>query len=391
MTAPDLVKRVPPLLTKSGELVTTSLPATVSDVRKHFLERYYEIDQALVGVSPIVPEALVSHLLKTKKDSALKVKYEPGDKITNMEGAMHTVVVPIAPNVLMFGDHRWESEHRVPLFPTKNGHLQARPVIISALVQPDFEDRSVLFDLIRLGQNEVGEPLHAGWLPASAKNKASPTFCANYENSLKKHMIYHFTAAKSLPDDATVLTKEELISRIRDGQREGLFYRSHGSVLSIEMLLNIVYEQQRIEHKLLDEMCPNGYVYTWDPPAIFARTIDSDILDEIWAAALLRLSFTHLKLLAFNDWNNASIIVRLTLGMHIPVVAKGSLFRGRNQEYLPPKQMLDCALVLHNNSDAFGQNVETEVEFTSLDGALGAKSSLAAHVHRAREFDAIYL
>lgn len=391
MTAPELARRMPSLLTKSGELVTTSLPATVSDVRKHFLERYYEVDQAVVGVSPIVPQALVSHLLSTKKDGALKVKYETGDSITNMEGAMHTVVVPIAPHVLIFGDHRYENEHRVPLFPAKNGHLQARPVIISALVQPDFENHSVLFDLIKLDRNAVGEPLEDNWQPASAEKKANPKFYIEYEKSLKQHMIYHFTAAKALPSNAVALSKEDLIARIREGQREGLFYKTHGSLLSIEMLLNIVYEQQRVEHKLLHELCPNGYAYTWDPPAIFAKTIDSDILDEVWAAAMLRLTPTRLKLLAFNDWNNANIIVRLTLAMHVPVVAKGSLFLGHNQSYLPPKQLRDCALVLHSNSDAFGQNVETEVEFTSLDGALGAKSSLAAHLHRAHKFPAIYL
>lgn len=388
----DFAKRLPSLITKSGDLVVTAVPVTVSDVRKHYLERLFEVEQAVVGVSKAIPSALVRHLLQTKKDGALKVKYEYGDSITNMEGAMHTLVVPVAPQVLMFGDHRWVGNHQVSLFPAKNGFLQARPVIASALVQPDFETHHVLHSLIRLtGELIEGRPLSSDWEPASRQEKLNRAFRETYEAQLKSHMVSHFTASKSLPATATPSKKQHVISRIRDGHYENLFYESYGAVLSIEMLYNIVCEQQRIEHQLIDYISPNGYIYTWDPPAIFAKTIDADILDELWAAAILKIKTQNLRMIAFNDWNNPSMITGLTLSMHVPVVAKATLFKGHNTTYSPPTHFHDCALVLHNNSDAFGQNVETEIEFTSLDGALGAKSTLAAQVHRSREFDVLYI
>ena len=42
------------------------------------------------------------------------------------------------------------------------------------------------------------------------------------------------------------------------------------------------------------------------------------------------------------------------------------------------------ALVLHNNSDAFGQNIETEGP-SSLDGVIGSYSDAACHLERNRE------
>lgn len=41
------------------------------------------------------------------------------------------------------------------------------------------------------------------------------------------------------------------------------------------------------------------------------------------------------------------------------------------------------ALVLHNNSDAFGQNIETEGE-TSMDGVIGYNSDAAVQLERGR-------
>lgn len=46
--------------------------------------------------------------------------------------------------------------------------------------------------------------------------------------------------------------------------------------------------------------------------------------------------------------------------------------------------MKGTTLVLHNNSDGFGQNIETE-GVSSLDGALGVYSSAAAGLHRKRK------
>ena len=42
-------------------------------------------------------------------------------------------------------------------------------------------------------------------------------------------------------------------------------------------------------------------------------------------------------------------------------------------------------LVIHNNSDGFGQNIETEGMVGSLDGAIGSSSSAAASLERNRK------
>ncbi|KZV96852.1 hypothetical protein EXIGLDRAFT_399843 [Exidia glandulosa HHB12029] len=62
-----------------------------------------------------------------------------------------------------------------------------------------------------------------------------------------------------------------------------------------------------------------------------------------------------------------------------------SLFRGgaNGRRYTPTHEgMCGALLVLHNNSDGFGQNIETEGPGSSLNGAIGCASSAAASLHR---------
>jgi hypothetical protein len=55
------------------------------------------------------------HLMQRKKSSAIGVKFETHclDKITDMEGALHTFVTPIVPYCEMVGDYRFEGMHGV--------------------------------------------------------------------------------------------------------------------------------------------------------------------------------------------------------------------------------------------------------------------------------------
>jgi hypothetical protein len=63
------------------------------------------------------------------------------------------------------------------------------------------------------------------------------------------------------------------------------------------------------------------------------------------------------------------------------IVAKKELFPPPRSNYLGPE---NCALVLHNNADAFGQNIESE-RATSLDGVIGYYSDAACVLHRKRQ------
>jgi hypothetical protein len=50
----------------------------------------------IISKSHFVSNKMAEHLMKNKKYLALGVKYQYGDLITNMEGALHTFVTPIS-------------------------------------------------------------------------------------------------------------------------------------------------------------------------------------------------------------------------------------------------------------------------------------------------------
>jgi len=105
-------------------------------------------------------------------------------------------------------------------------------------------------------------------------------------------------------------------------------------------------------------------------------------------------AFPHLRVLAFNDYRDAAGLALLRRVFsapahragHVRVVSKASLFdwspaaAGGAAQYSGPPS---AALVLHNNSDAFGQNIETE-GMSSMDGVLGCCSDAAVIVRRER-------
>ena len=67
--------------------------------------------------------------------------------------------------------------------------------------------------------------------------------------------------------------------------------------------------------------------------------------------------------------------------------SKSSLFAGPRNTYDPKgiEGGEEAWLVIHNNSDAFGQNIETEGSSGSMDGAIGANSSASATLERRRK------
>jgi hypothetical protein len=66
---------------------------------------------------------------------------------------------------------------------------------------------------------------------------------------------------------------------------------------------------------------------------------------------------------------------------------KDDLFSGKTGAglYNPPMDARGAMLVIHNNSDAFGQNIETEPSGGSLDGVVGEYSSASASLMRDRK------
>jgi hypothetical protein len=394
----------------SSTLVTTPV-STGSDPRFFHLSRVQDVPPPVISASEFVPRALVTHLMRNKKDSAIAVKYRSGDKITNMEGALHTFITPIV-RILMFGDYVFRGSHGVSEFTDDNGKQRAREVLMSALVQMDFENRHVMLAVSKLETDAIyGEKLKEPYEVMSVRDKRDATKRTEYDLKLRKHMIAHLTQDSYLPSRASVhgirmsrtdslrLLENYIMSPTPNPQELiGKYTKINNSsddVVSLELLVNAAMDQLRNELSALEILAPQGYIYTYDPASIFAREIGADFLNRTMLAALKTLSsagsFTNMKAYAFNDYADKGAIKLVQHALerqsHVRVLSKSDLFRGTRDAY--DASMVAGGegswLVVHNNSDGFGQNIETEGAGGSLDGALGANSSAAASMERGRK------
>lgn len=373
--------------------------------REDFLaDKDFVLPPLFLSKSEFVPDHLARHLMQNKKDSALGVKYAEGDGITPMEGAMHTFLTPIT-KIQMNGDYRYFQGHQVSLH-----EEQTRPVILSASIHPDFECsgkyQEVIMPLVALKQKAVvGQPLPNSYRPlAERTDPRGINFqreLPDYENALLAHMIYHLRRSHVQPsieqvpgevlDELTAKARLEsliLMDEVVDTAAllEDLYVSVKGNTISLEVLFALYLNQIRNEFSVLEATLPQGYVYTIDPPAIFARNFGTvSILNRLQILAMKELyrksPFTRLKMIGFNDFQDKGAIAfyQRTFPCVI-VVRKDECFLGEEGKYSVEKEY---ALVEHNNSDAFGQNIETEGP-TSKDGVIGSYSSAAAALSRRR-------
>lgn len=376
--------------------------------RKDFLNSAWKPSPPILSKSEFVSSELAKHLMTKKKKTAIGVKYNQGDEITNMEGAMHTFLTPLG-HVHMLGDYKYQGGHTVPLF----GNNLTREVILSYAIHPDFENHEVMEKLLVLGQNKVqGEELPEDFKIPTAQEKANKPFRDQYDEQLRNHMVYHLTAGHALPAAAEVSSNqlrnldsaikeiEALILPSKNGEEmgpedirkrlEGKFLSHNGKVISLEMLFNVYLHQIRNEFSGLEQGCPQGYVYTMDPPSIFAAFFGNDatLLNRLQILGLKCLADNHqlknLKVIGFNDFKDKGAIALLQNAMpaDIKVQSKESLFSGVNGTYVGPA---GYALVIHNNSDGFGDNITNEGSGGSIDGAIGSFSDAASVVKQTRD------
>jgi hypothetical protein len=363
--------------------------------------------------------------MRNKKDSALGVKFKSGnmppDSITNMEGALHTFVTPLV-LAYMHGDYIFDNRHQIRPFEDQDNFQQARLLVVSASIQPDFEGKKVMLLLCGLQDEPFeGRDLGPDFPILGTVEKQDTVMRAKYDTSLKRHMVAHLMQEGRLPglDDVpstSILSVNDAIdelSRIISSTSPStppipsLFVRLHSkSVIALELLIHVSLHQLRNELSALEVLCPiGGYIYTFDPASIFAQHIGATLLNRILLIALKHLAstsvFKNMRAFAFNDYadRDAVDLVRSALKSQpqVRVLPKWQLFTGRNSQglrgyYSPPvesgleldKGMEDALLVIHNNSDAFGQNIESEWASGSLDGAVGASSSASASLERGR-------
>jgi len=374
------------------------------DTRTDFLNsKQRETPPPIISRSEFVPDKMVEHLMRDKKDSALGIKYMEGDSITNMEGLMHTFVTPIG-EVVLTGDYIYKYGHNATEFEKGKG----RSIIMSFMIQPDFEKPDVMLKLTQLQNDAVlGAVLPENSILLDRKSKSNHAERQQYDEKLLKHMIYHLTEDHMLPGLGEVEGKifdekdglkllDQLIQNPDSNisiELKDKVIEVNGYPLSMEILFNVYVHLLRNELSVLEATCMQGYVYTIDPPAIFAQLLGvsdgmgAKVLNRFQAAAFCHLNknqpFNKMKVLAFNDYRdkeNLNLLQHIFKNSGTNVQKKSELFTGKDGTYTGPSGL---ALVLHNNSDAFGQNIETE-GLSSMDGVMGTYSDAACVIKRSR-------
>lgn len=416
---------------RSDELHVSRIPS-YEDIRTYYLG-YVKADHEsitpppLISRSNFVPLSLLELLMRKKKNSALGVKFisKKNDEITDMEGAMHTFVTPVVPRCEMIGDYRYDpsfgghgidkfGEQSMPFFDSKGkGHI-ARSVVLSASIQMDFENSKVMLTVCKLGTRQVvGFDLLSKdeWDVLDTKSKQNEQLRHDYDEALHCHMVFHLTKAHKLPSrkeiedamdfESTITFLESLVITAGDITERvvGKFTKlNNDQIVSLELLFNTSLHQARNEFAALEVLCPQGYVYTYDPASIFAREIGARILNRLLLASLKHLSdhhkFENMRVFGFNDYADKNILNLLRQALskqqHVKVTSKQDLFNGPGgraglYDVSHIKEAEGAMLVVHNNSDGFGQNIETEGMFGSLDGAIGSSSSAAGSLERKRK------
>jgi len=392
----------------SSKIIHCSAPNPLRN-RADFLSAGLPTPPLVIGKSDFVSRDMVRHLMADKKKLALGVKYVKGDLITNMEGALHTFVTPIGP-IMMPGDYRWEGVVKGPQFADN----QVRPMILSAAIHPDFERDTVVMPIVEI-RDECIEGVHltAAEMDAQLRlvNRSDDVSREKYDDLLRRHMIYQLMADHRLAaigeinpkdiysyEDArlyldTILENEEgqIQESVSNKYVEVPTSNGKNSIFSLEALLNIYIHQVRNEFKVLNQQLPQGYVYTISPPSIFTRFINGNaiLLNRLQGLAFKYLLakepglFTGLRVLAFSNHRDKGMPLnykKVFKGSDVQVIPFIELYDPSTSAYIGPEGL---ALIVHNNSDGFGQNIEFEGP-SSMDGMIGSYSNAACLLKRDR-------
>lgn len=411
----------------SHTLIETDVPASFLP-RTHFLspESTSSTPPPVIARSPFVPDALVEHLMRNKRDSAITTKYLSGTAITNGEAAMHSFVTALV-LATQCGDYAWRGGHTaVELGTSARGRRLGRRVVVSTALHNDFEDSQVAELFFALGDELVGRDLRLRqggqrFIVPSVAEKNKPVFRRAYDERLRQHAVYHLLPDRRLPPrdelqhwpwtvDGTiarlVLHLQITWSYARETPIALLAGRSvrlsapSTSILSLPLLLATHIASLANELSALEALTgPEGYVYTFQPPSIFARRLPAELslllvicaLREIVLASAqpeAAVKLARLRAFALSTHSPALSslfpLLRLSLVAHIPALALSSLFPAPSQTYAPPASLARATLVIHNNSDAFGQNIESEQSGGSVDGVVGAWGDASRGLRRDR-------
>ena len=421
----------PSLACDSATFVDTDVPITCTEPRAHWLSwaSTSTSPPPVIASSPFIPDNLVEHLMRNKRDSAITTKYLAGTAITNAEAALHSFVTALVPAAAC-GDYAWHGAHSVvELGPTRDGRRRrARRIVLSTALHQDFEDGQVAETFFAVARAPIsGQDLYVGGsfsIPTVAQ-KEEDLQRAAYDFRLKRHAVRHLVSSGALPSlgslphppwssaQATTLLKR-LLSNSPSvppsaACRNRCLVLESGTVLSLDMLVGAYIACLTNELSALEALCSldeGGYAYTFSPPAIFARRLPADLstllvlcaVREVVLAAdegpphdpVPRPALPAMRLFALGTHLPALAallpLARAVLPPHVVVLARDDLFPAEHGGTLAlPPECDGATLVVHNNSDAFGQNIESEAAGGSLDGVLGAWTDASRSLRRDRE------
>jgi hypothetical protein len=333
--------------------------------------------------SEFIPDAMLRHLMEDKADLAVGQKSGDIDwiakPITNVEAIYAQLQVQLVA-AHATGDIVYQGAKS-----RFQGDL-GRPVIVSTNIHPDYElpgagkvmalltevtespKRKLLADVLKYDTDE-------GLLDALVHHHTADGLPSLSELTANKENRYTLLNLEE--------AKQEIEKRItgETGTLQNVFVKlPSGEIHSLEALYTHYLLQLKNELLGLESLTPHGYVYTIDPPQIFARQFDSKLMTRLQILAFKQLNsefeLKGLKVIGFNEVGHPGTVDLLKSVFGDKAVAK---VPGIYSDGPTPKYMLkqDWALVIHNNSDAFGNNLVNEGGFGSLDAAVGALTTAA--------------
>lgn len=396
----------------SDDLVETPVPKGKLP-RNYWITNHKELMPPWIACSGFVPPAMVEFLMRCKKRTALGVKWVKGDKITNMEGAMHTFVTSIE-LAWLHGEKGYNKGHTFTPYPPSGKFRTGRQVLISNMIHQDFETDEVMMKVSALAKTKT--TLTADFNIPQSKEKQSDDVRNKYDDCLRRLLVYNLTADGQLPSieaasasamsrsqAKSFLTNEVLkvsCSDILEKVRNKFFWmtaksKKNSRLLSLEILVTTGYHQFRNELDALERICKHqGYIYTFSAPKIFIGEFGSKdgLMACIYAAGLKHyLQTTKLqKMRVFQlpevpgEWTSM-MRSAFSVASRVRVMTKQELYSDEypSDSYSPP--YAGTMLVLHNCSDGFGQNIQYEIGAGSLDAIIGRFTSAAGSLLNDRE------
>ena len=167
--------------------------------------------------------------------------------------------------------------------------------------------------MMRVAGLELEETLGNLHFPSTinTKTKQNDKARKEYDDQLRQYLVYHLNSNHKLPLAASVREQAMTITQIlaflaKSIEEEkapnlpnvmfGKYLHHKSRIISLEIMFNTAVQQIRNELLLLEHLCSvQGYVYTFNPPAIFVRFFreyGTELLSRIHVAGLKYVAST---------------------------------------------------------------------------------------------------